>query len=162
MGYIIKNCPMKKKEHVEGTKKLGNIGETATLENKEIMTAKPTVSLKYPEWIHFSTKCRVKGTDQGHWDDILKHATWKQQTKKGKEKIEHFGIKLEDIKGESDSHFQPIQPNIKRSLTLNKDIQGVIKRPTNSEPIDKEDTNSSSSDDFTIITLKNESARKED
>nr|GEW50662.1 reverse transcriptase domain-containing protein [Tanacetum cinerariifolium] len=49
MGHIIKNCPMKKKEHVEGTKKPGNIGETATLANKEIMTAKPTVSLKYPE-----------------------------------------------------------------------------------------------------------------
>nr|GEX43843.1 ARID DNA-binding domain-containing protein [Tanacetum cinerariifolium]GEX43853.1 ARID DNA-binding domain-containing protein [Tanacetum cinerariifolium] len=43
--HIIKNCPMKKKEHVEGTKKPGNIGETATLANKEIMTAKPTLSL---------------------------------------------------------------------------------------------------------------------
>nr|GFB54633.1 ARID DNA-binding domain-containing protein [Tanacetum cinerariifolium] len=63
---------MKIKEHVEVTKKPDNIGETATLANKEIMTAKPTVSLKYPEWIHFSTKCMVKGTDQGHWDDICK------------------------------------------------------------------------------------------
>nr|GEX54502.1 ARID DNA-binding domain-containing protein [Tanacetum cinerariifolium] len=63
---------MKKKEHVEGTKKPGNIGETATLANKEIMIAKPSVSLKYPEWIHFSTKCMVKGTYQGHWDDICK------------------------------------------------------------------------------------------
>ncbi|GJR99574.1 ARID DNA-binding domain-containing protein [Tanacetum coccineum] len=69
------------------------------------------------------------------------------------EKIEHFGVKLEDIKKESDGHhFQPIQPNIKGSLTLNKDIQGVIKRPTSSESADKEDTNSSSSDDLTIIT----------
>nr|GFA35406.1 hypothetical protein [Tanacetum cinerariifolium] len=44
MGHIIKNCPMKKKEHVERTKKPGNIGETATLANKEIMTAKPTTA----------------------------------------------------------------------------------------------------------------------
>nr|GFA85527.1 hypothetical protein [Tanacetum cinerariifolium] len=71
-GHIIKNCIMKKEEHVEGTKKPGNIGETATLGNKEIMTAKPTVSLKYPKWIQFSTKFMVKGTDQGHWDDICK------------------------------------------------------------------------------------------
>ncbi|GJU01696.1 hypothetical protein Tco_1112034, partial [Tanacetum coccineum] len=57
------------------------------------------------------------------------------------EKIDHFGVKLEDIKKESDGHpFQPIQPNIKG----NKDIQGVIKRPTSSEFVDKEDTNSSS------------------
>nr|GEW10455.1 ARID DNA-binding domain-containing protein [Tanacetum cinerariifolium] len=69
--------------------------------------------------------------------------------RKGKKKIEHFGIVLEDTSRESDSHhFQPIQPNIKRNQTMKKDIQGMIKRP---EPADKEDTNSSSSDDFMII-----------
>ncbi|GJW33459.1 ARID DNA-binding domain-containing protein [Tanacetum coccineum] len=31
---------------------------------------KPTVILKYPECIHFSTKCMIKGTDQENWDDI--------------------------------------------------------------------------------------------
>ncbi|GJV41969.1 ARID DNA-binding domain-containing protein [Tanacetum coccineum] len=316
-GYIIKNCPMKKKEHNEGTKMAGNTSilmkgqESAKLVNKEIMTTKPTVSLKYPEWIHFSTKCMIKGTDQGHWDDSwyigrevkngdqgylipgvhyapevtlnilsieqlerqgfnifyedntcrlsymfsnpndhklnedklrvmqneflenyfdslekgdttgmktdgmlsmdndlieIKGTTYstkilvtihlmdlyklvesfggylsvyfardfgkgKEYTchashqcdfveiqapnmeaanRKGKEKIEHFGIILEDARKEADSHqLQPISPNIKKSQTMNKDLQGMIKRPMNS---DKEDTNSSSSEDFTIIT----------
>ncbi|GJY13625.1 RNA-directed DNA polymerase, eukaryota, reverse transcriptase zinc-binding domain protein [Tanacetum coccineum] len=68
-GHIIKNCPMKNKEHNEGTEKPGNISETAKLVNEEFMTTKPTVSLKYLEWIHFATKCMIKGT-QGHWDEI--------------------------------------------------------------------------------------------
>nr|GEU36191.1 ARID DNA-binding domain-containing protein [Tanacetum cinerariifolium] len=321
---------MKEKEHGKGTKMAGNSNilmkgqESAKLINKELMTTKPTVSLKYPEWIHFSTKCMIKGTDQGHWDDIcklddqmeflftygigeivvkngdqgylipgvhyapevtlyilsidllesqgikiiyedntcrlvymfsnpkdhklnedklrtmqneylekyfkslkkgdtsnegmkpvgmlsmkddlikikgtiysarvntfneytarvpkqehnpvlgmptkimeegkeytclashqcdfaeIKAPNMEAVSRKGKEKIEHFGIILEDTRTESDSHhFQPIQPNIKRSQTIDKDIQGMIKRPTNSH---KEDTNSSSSDDFTIIT----------
>ncbi|GJR99573.1 hypothetical protein Tco_0316082 [Tanacetum coccineum] len=61
---------MKNKEHDEGTEKPGNISETAKLVNEEFMTRKPTVSLKYQEWIHFATKCMIKGTDQGHWDGI--------------------------------------------------------------------------------------------
>ncbi|GKB36976.1 hypothetical protein Tco_0881918 [Tanacetum coccineum] len=61
---------MKNKEHDEGTKKPGNISKTVKLANEEFMTTKPTVSLKYPEWIHFATKCMIKGTYQGHWDDI--------------------------------------------------------------------------------------------
>ncbi|GJU90328.1 ARID DNA-binding domain-containing protein [Tanacetum coccineum] len=49
--------------------------------------------------------------------------------RKGKEKIEHFEIILEDTRKESDSHhFQPKQPNIKRSLSMNKDMQGIIKK----------------------------------
>ncbi|GJS70120.1 ARID DNA-binding domain-containing protein [Tanacetum coccineum] len=68
---------------------------------------------------------------------------------KGKEKIEHFGIILEDARRDEDSHqIQPISPNIKRSQTKDKDLQGMIKTSINS---DKTDTNSSSSDDFTII-----------
>ncbi|GKC56508.1 hypothetical protein Tco_1084106, partial [Tanacetum coccineum] len=84
----------------------------------------------------------------------IKAPSMETTNSKGKaEKIEHFRVKLEDIKKESDGHhFQPIQPNIKGSLTLNKDIQRVIKRPTSSEFADKEDTNNSSSDDLTIIT----------
>nr|GEX26780.1 ARID DNA-binding domain-containing protein [Tanacetum cinerariifolium] len=349
-GHIIKNCPIKEKKHDEESKKAGNTSilmkgqESAKLVNKELMKTKPTVSLKYPEWIHFSTKCMIKGTDQGHWDDIwyisnntnmhlcsklnlfcnikesfavnklddqmkllfiygirevvvkngdqwylipgvhyapevtlnilliellerrgieiiyedntcrliymfsnpkdhklnedklrtmqneylekyldslekgdtsnagmktigmismeddlieIKRTIYstrsarvpkqehnhvlgmptkivekgKENTcltphqcdfaeiqepnieaanRKGKEKIEHFRIILEDARKKSDSHhFQPIQPNIKRSQTMNKDMQGMIKRP---ETADKEDTNSSSSDDFTIIT----------
>ncbi|GJV95629.1 hypothetical protein Tco_1547206 [Tanacetum coccineum] len=277
--------------------------ESAKLVNKELMTTKPTVSLKYPEYIHFSTKCMVKGTDQGHWDDIWyissntnmhlcsklnlfcnikenfavsklddqmkflftygigevvvkngdqgylipwvhyapevtqnvlsiellerqgidiiyedntcrliymfcnpkdhklnedklrtmqneylekyfeslekvdnsgegmkivgmismevdqrshifnKAPSMEATSGKGKEKVEHFRVKLEDVKREPDCHhFQPIQSNIKGNLTLNKNFQGLIKRPTNSEPADKEDINSNLSDDFTIIT----------
>ncbi|GJV58066.1 hypothetical protein Tco_1459071 [Tanacetum coccineum] len=78
-----------------------------------------------------------------------KHLTWKQQIEKEKE-ISDFGIILEDARKEADAHqLQPISPNIKRSQTMNKDLQGMIKRPINS---DKEDTNSNSSQDFTIIT----------
>nr|GEV71301.1 ARID DNA-binding domain-containing protein [Tanacetum cinerariifolium] len=70
--------------------------------------------------------------------------------RKGKEKIEHFGIILEDKRKESDIHqLQPISPSIKRSQIINKDLQGMIKKPMN---LDKEDTNSSSSEDFSIIT----------
>ncbi|GJZ81229.1 ARID DNA-binding domain-containing protein [Tanacetum coccineum] len=69
-GHVIKNCPMKNKEHDEWTKKIGNTSKTAKVINEGFMTTKPTVSLKYPEWIHFTTKCMIKGTDQGHWDDI--------------------------------------------------------------------------------------------
>nr|GEW36062.1 ARID DNA-binding domain-containing protein [Tanacetum cinerariifolium] len=63
----------------------------------------------------------------------IKAPNMEATSRKGKEKIEHFGIILEDTRRESDSHhFQPIQPNIKRSQTMNKDIQGMIKRTTNS------------------------------
>nr|GEX32031.1 ARID DNA-binding domain-containing protein [Tanacetum cinerariifolium] len=31
---------------------------------------KPSVMLKYPESIHFSTTCMIKGTDHANWDDI--------------------------------------------------------------------------------------------
>nr|GEW20914.1 ARID DNA-binding domain-containing protein [Tanacetum cinerariifolium] len=83
----------------------------------------------------------------------IKAPSMETANRKGKaKKIEHFGVKLEDITKESDSHhFQPIQHNIKGSLTLNKDIQGMIRRPTSSESTDKEDTSSSSSNDLIII-----------
>ncbi|GKA67509.1 ARID DNA-binding domain-containing protein [Tanacetum coccineum] len=69
-GHIIKNCPIKEKKHVDGTEKSSGTSETAETVSKQLMTAKPTVSLKYPEWIHFSTKCMIEGTDKGHWDEI--------------------------------------------------------------------------------------------
>ncbi|GJX88733.1 hypothetical protein Tco_0340747 [Tanacetum coccineum] len=33
-------------------------------------TTKPTVMLKYPETIHFSTTCMIRGTDIANWDEI--------------------------------------------------------------------------------------------
>ncbi|GJY47610.1 ARID DNA-binding domain-containing protein [Tanacetum coccineum] len=41
-------------------------------------------------------------------------------SKKGKEKMEHFGIELEDTRYEPDS-FSPIHPSIKGTQTMNKD-----------------------------------------
>nr|GEW32906.1 ARID DNA-binding domain-containing protein [Tanacetum cinerariifolium] len=142
-GHIIKNCPMKKNEHVEGTKKPGNIGEVV-IKNGEEKYLIPKVY--YAPEVTLNVLSMEQLERQGI-EIIYENNTspnMEAANTKGKEKIEHFGIKLEDIKEESDIHFQPIQPNIKKSLTLNKDIQGVIKRPTNSEPTDKEDTNSSS------------------
>ncbi|GJY76166.1 ARID DNA-binding domain-containing protein [Tanacetum coccineum] len=67
-GHIIKTCPiMKQKEEVE---KIGNKSETAKANNEGLMASKPSVSIKYPESIHLETKCMLKGTDQGHWDNI--------------------------------------------------------------------------------------------
>nr|GEU73014.1 sodium/calcium exchanger NCL2-like [Tanacetum cinerariifolium] len=67
-GLIIKNYPVKKQN--EGTEIIGNRSETAKVINEGFMATKHTVILKYPEWIHFETKCMIKGTDQGHWDNI--------------------------------------------------------------------------------------------
>ncbi|GJR54486.1 ARID DNA-binding domain-containing protein [Tanacetum coccineum] len=39
---------------------------------EEVMSIKPSVMLKYPESIHFSTTCMIKGTDHANWDDICK------------------------------------------------------------------------------------------
>ncbi|GJY67809.1 hypothetical protein Tco_0470791 [Tanacetum coccineum] len=69
---------------------------------------------------------------------------------KGKEKMEHFGIELEDTSYESDN-LSPIHPSIKGRQTMSKDNQGVIKGPIKLESEVKEDSNSSSSEDFTIV-----------
>ncbi|GJX88636.1 hypothetical protein Tco_0340650 [Tanacetum coccineum] len=37
---------------------------------EEVMPIKPSVMLKYPDSIHFSTTCMIKGTDHANWDDI--------------------------------------------------------------------------------------------
>ncbi|GJS91427.1 ARID DNA-binding domain-containing protein [Tanacetum coccineum] len=58
---------MKQKEEIE---KIGDRSETAKANNKGLMASKPSVSIKYPESIHLETKCMLKGTDQGHWDNI--------------------------------------------------------------------------------------------
>ncbi|GJY65571.1 hypothetical protein Tco_0467809 [Tanacetum coccineum] len=67
-GHIFKTCPMEKQN--EGTEIIGNRSETTKVINEGFMAIKPSVSLKYPEPIHLETKCMIKGTDQGHWDDI--------------------------------------------------------------------------------------------
>ncbi|GJT72717.1 hypothetical protein Tco_1032003 [Tanacetum coccineum] len=50
-------------------------------------TTKPIVMLKYPESIHFSTTCMIRGTDVANWDDIWyvsnqidKHVCYKLDT----------------------------------------------------------------------------------
>nr|GEU95336.1 ARID DNA-binding domain-containing protein [Tanacetum cinerariifolium] len=68
MGHIIKNCHVKKQN--ERTEIISNRSENAKVINEGFMATKPTVSLKYPEWLHFETKCMIKGTYQGHWDNI--------------------------------------------------------------------------------------------
>nr|GEW87122.1 ARID DNA-binding domain-containing protein [Tanacetum cinerariifolium] len=48
-----------------------NKHSNASLERKkEINSAQPEESLKYPEFIHFRTDGILKGTDQGSWDDF--------------------------------------------------------------------------------------------
>nr|GEX25960.1 EH domain-containing protein 1-like [Tanacetum cinerariifolium] len=58
------------KKQNEGIEKISNRSETAKEKNEGFMESKPSVSLKYPECIHLETKCMLKRTDQGHWDDI--------------------------------------------------------------------------------------------
>ncbi|GJV90210.1 ARID DNA-binding domain-containing protein [Tanacetum coccineum] len=67
-GHILRTCPMIDKNKDKGTEK--NTSETTKETNEVFKTTKPTVILKYPECIHFTTRCMIKGTDQGHWDDI--------------------------------------------------------------------------------------------
>ncbi|GJY83594.1 ARID DNA-binding domain-containing protein [Tanacetum coccineum] len=65
---------------------------------------------------------------------------------KGKETLEHFGVKLEDTR---DSQHQPILPH----STSNQNLQGMLSKPSTSRMTGNEDSSSSNtSDDFTIIT----------
>nr|GEZ09789.1 ARID DNA-binding domain-containing protein [Tanacetum cinerariifolium] len=65
---IMKTCPMMKQK--EENERIGKRSETAKENMEGLMASKPTVSIKYPESIHFETKCMLKRTDQGHWDNI--------------------------------------------------------------------------------------------
>nr|GEU96463.1 ARID DNA-binding domain-containing protein [Tanacetum cinerariifolium] len=68
---------------------------------------------------------------------------------KGKETLEHFGVKLEDAKEGKDTQEQPILTH----STRNPNLQGILPtRPSTSRMIGSEDSSSSKSDDFTIIT----------
>nr|GEV12074.1 ARID DNA-binding domain-containing protein [Tanacetum cinerariifolium] len=53
-GHIMKTCLMMK--HMEEIERIGNRSETAKENMKGLMASKPTVSIKYPESIHFETK----------------------------------------------------------------------------------------------------------
>nr|GEX69154.1 hypothetical protein [Tanacetum cinerariifolium] len=171
------------KKQNEGIEKIGNRSETAKAKNKGFMASKPSVSLKYPECIRLETKCMLKRTDQGHWDDICYYKTARvpnqeQRSKldiptktveegkeytypashqcdfgesnapnleaanrKEKQKIEHFGVKLEEEEEYHDRrHFHPIQPNKNEESTLNKGIK-----------IKTEDASSTSSEDLVIV-----------
>ncbi|GJX96258.1 ARID DNA-binding domain-containing protein [Tanacetum coccineum] len=164
-GHVMKNCRVKK--HDEGKQETGNTSETAKEINEGFMTTKPTsfggyLSVyfarefgKIGEILRLSGWRRKKGKEYTcpafHQCDFGDNQAPNKEaaSTKGKEKIEHFGIILEDARRDEDSHqIQPISPNIKRSQTKDKDLQGMIKTSINS---DKTDTNSSSSDDFTII-----------
>ncbi|GJZ67735.1 hypothetical protein Tco_0630975, partial [Tanacetum coccineum] len=66
---------------------------------------------------------------------------------KGKGKVEHFGVKLEDIEGEDSQE----QPTLSHS-TRTQNLQGMILGPSTSRITSNEDSGSNTSDDFTIIT----------
>ncbi|GJZ01259.1 hypothetical protein Tco_0519220 [Tanacetum coccineum] len=85
-----------------------------------------------------------------HQSDFAEIRTPNVEVAKGKEKMEHFGIELEDTSYESDN-LSPIHPSIKGRQTMSKDNQGVIKGPIKLESEVKEDSNNSSSEDFTIV-----------
>ncbi|GJR01762.1 hypothetical protein Tco_0524746 [Tanacetum coccineum] len=67
---------------------------------------------------------------------------------KGKEKLEHFGVKLEDTEDGEDNQPQPISSH----YTRNQNLQGKIIGPSTSRKSDIGDSGSNTSDDFTIIT----------
>nr|GEV93942.1 ARID DNA-binding domain-containing protein [Tanacetum cinerariifolium] len=68
MGHIVKFCPMDNKD--EDMVMKTDTRNLAKERNEGFKTTKPTVMLKYPESIHFSTTCMIKGTDHANWDDI--------------------------------------------------------------------------------------------
>ncbi|GKC30271.1 ARID DNA-binding domain-containing protein [Tanacetum coccineum] len=67
---------------------------------------------------------------------------------KGKEKLEHFGVKLEDTEEGNESQEQPILTH----STKAQNLQGMDLEPSTSRISDKEDSCNSTSDEFIIIT----------
>nr|GEU92787.1 ARID DNA-binding domain-containing protein [Tanacetum cinerariifolium] len=68
LGYIVKSCPMDDNNGDMVTKT--DSSNLARGKKEGFKTTKPIVMLKYPESIHFSTTCMIKGTDHVNWDDI--------------------------------------------------------------------------------------------
>nr|GEW95829.1 ARID DNA-binding domain-containing protein [Tanacetum cinerariifolium] len=67
---------------------------------------------------------------------------------KGKGKMDHFGVKLEDTKEGEDSQEQPTLSHSTRMQNL----QGMVLGPSTLMMTNNEDSRSNTSDDFTIIT----------
>ncbi|GKC19162.1 ARID DNA-binding domain-containing protein [Tanacetum coccineum] len=82
-GHITKSCPIKTRDDALGiTEQKYPVDKSMILcfrcrkyghfANKcpPLHQVQPTVSLKYPEFIHFKTRGIIKGTDEGTWDDF--------------------------------------------------------------------------------------------
>ncbi|GJT18259.1 hypothetical protein Tco_0876965 [Tanacetum coccineum] len=67
-GHILKFYPMDDKNKDMAT--MRDTSEFAKEAKEVIKPTKPSVILKYPECVHFSTTCMIKGTDHANWDDI--------------------------------------------------------------------------------------------
>ncbi|GKB20235.1 ARID DNA-binding domain-containing protein [Tanacetum coccineum] len=85
LGHIIKFCPMDNKD--EDMPMKTDTRNLARGKMEGFKTTKPIVMLKYPESIHFSTTCMIRGTDLANWDDIWyvsnqidKHVCYKLDT----------------------------------------------------------------------------------
>ncbi|GJT14803.1 ARID DNA-binding domain-containing protein [Tanacetum coccineum] len=68
LGHIVKFCPMDDNNKDMDTKTYSS--NFAREGEVSLKPSKPSVMLKYPESIHFSTKCMIKKTDHANWDDI--------------------------------------------------------------------------------------------
>ncbi|GJV44436.1 ARID DNA-binding domain-containing protein [Tanacetum coccineum] len=82
-GHILKFCPANNKSNGKNADK--DSSENTKESEEDVKPANPTVVLRYPESIHFSTTYMIKGTDHGTWDDIWyisnhtdKHLCYKQ------------------------------------------------------------------------------------
>ncbi|GKA41035.1 hypothetical protein Tco_0733628 [Tanacetum coccineum] len=141
-------------------KQFGTIGEILGLskqngeEIKRCYINYLDVFTSYYKTARVSTRNVEKGNGvnclTSHQSDIAEIRTPNVEAAKGKEKMDHFGIELEDTSYESDN-LSPIHPSIKGRQIMSKDNQGVIKGPIKLESEVKEDSNSSSSEDFTIV-----------
>ncbi|GJY29546.1 hypothetical protein Tco_0405313 [Tanacetum coccineum] len=67
-GHILKFCPANNKSNGKNANK--DSSENTKESEEDVKPANPTVVLRYPERIHFSTTYMIKGTDHGTWDDI--------------------------------------------------------------------------------------------
>nr|GEW72721.1 ARID DNA-binding domain-containing protein [Tanacetum cinerariifolium] len=145
-GHVIKNCPMKKQN--EGIEKNGDRSETEKAKNEVLMASKPSkqnegiekngdrsetekaknevLMASKPSTARVTTRNveEVNGVNclTSHQSDFAEIRTPNVEAAKGKEKMEHFGIELEDTSYESDN-LSPIHPSIKERQTMSKDNQ---------------------------------------
>ncbi|GJT60904.1 ARID DNA-binding domain-containing protein [Tanacetum coccineum] len=127
----------------------GTIGEILGLSKQDGEEIKRCYTNYLDVFTSYYKTARVptKNVEEGNEDTCLtshqcgfaeiKAPNMEAANRKGKEKIEHFGVKLEDLNGEE---YHDSQPNKKEGSTLNKGIK-----------IKTEDTSSTSSEDLVII-----------